>query len=135
MEKEKIIEEMARDICECYNNDGICYQDDMPCDLRCEHMTEAQFLYDKGYRKHNEMFTIKMNGQSELQKVFDELLEGNTYVKQKQGNWIIAKMMRTVWNGIDEEKFYYKCSICKYKDISSSYYNYCPNCGAKMKGE
>lgn len=51
MEQEKQIEEMARDICECYNNDGTCYQDDKPCDLRCEHMTEAQFLYDKGYRK------------------------------------------------------------------------------------
>jgi hypothetical protein len=33
MEKEKIIEEMARDICECYGNDGTCYIDEKPCDF------------------------------------------------------------------------------------------------------
>ena len=48
--EKKQIEEMARDICECYDN-GICYQDDKPCDLRCESMTDAQYLYEKGYRK------------------------------------------------------------------------------------
>ncbi|MEE1356562.1 MAG: hypothetical protein UHG68_03240, partial [Clostridia bacterium] len=54
MSREKQIEEMARDICECYNDDGICYQDDKPCDLKCDHFTDAQYLYEKGYRKQKE---------------------------------------------------------------------------------
>jgi hypothetical protein len=45
---------MARDICECYNDDGKCYCDDKPCDLKCEHFTDAQYLYEKGYRKQSE---------------------------------------------------------------------------------
>lgn len=51
----KQIEEMARDLCECYNCDGTCYQDDKPCDLRCDEYTNAQYLYEKGYRKASEV--------------------------------------------------------------------------------
>ena len=47
----KQIDEMARDLCECYNCDGTCYQDDKPCDLKCDEYTNAQYLYEKGYRK------------------------------------------------------------------------------------
>ena len=90
MNKEQIIEEMARDICECYNNDGTCYQDDMPCDLKCEHMTEAQFLYDKGYRK------------------------------ETQGEWV-----RVVTGFV--------CSVCGTHEARMT--KFCPNCGAKMRGE
>ena len=52
---EKQIEEMARDLCECYNSDGSCCQDDKPCDLRCDEYTNAQYLYDKGYRKASDV--------------------------------------------------------------------------------
>lgn len=55
MNKEKQIEEMARDLCECYNSDGSCWQDDKPCDLRCDEYTNAQYLYDKGYRKASDV--------------------------------------------------------------------------------
>lgn len=51
----KQIEEMARDLCECYNCDGTCYQDDKPCDLRCDEYTNAQYLYKKGYRKASDV--------------------------------------------------------------------------------
>ena len=51
MSREKEIEEMARDICECFNNDGTCYQDDKLCDCKCDSFTDAQYLYEKGYRK------------------------------------------------------------------------------------
>lgn len=44
------VEEMAHDMCEYYY-EGTCYQDKKPCDLRCESMTDAQYLYAKGYRK------------------------------------------------------------------------------------
>jgi hypothetical protein len=53
MSKEKQIAEMARDICESCH-DGVCYCDKKPCDLKCEIFTEAQYLYEKGYRKQSE---------------------------------------------------------------------------------
>ena len=50
----KQIEEMARDLCECYNCDGTCYLDDKPCDLKCDEYIDAQYLYIKSYRKQIE---------------------------------------------------------------------------------
>ena len=55
MSRDKQIEEMARDLCECYNCDGTCYQDKKPCDLKCDEYTNAQYLYSKGYRKASEV--------------------------------------------------------------------------------
>jgi hypothetical protein len=69
MSRDKQIEEMARDICECYNNDGTCYYDGKPCDLKCDCFTDAQYLYQKGYRKSTdhaeEIF-------AEIEKILDE---------------------------------------------------------------
>ena len=55
MNRDKQIEEMAKDLCECYNCDGTCYQDDKPCDLKCDEYTNAQYLYEKGYRKSSDI--------------------------------------------------------------------------------
>ena len=49
--REKQIEEIARDLCESYNDDGTCYCDGKPCNLECENFTDAQYIYEKGYRK------------------------------------------------------------------------------------
>lgn len=57
--EQKQIEEMARDLCENYNDDGTCYCDDRPCDLKCEHFTDAKFLYNKGYRKQSEWISVE----------------------------------------------------------------------------
>lgn len=54
MTENEQIEEMARDLCECYI-DGVCYQDNTPCDLRCEEYTNSEYLYSKGYRKASEV--------------------------------------------------------------------------------
>ena len=54
MSRENQIEEMARDLCECCDN-GICYADKKPCDLKCEEYTNAQYLFAKGYRKASEV--------------------------------------------------------------------------------
>lgn len=60
-------------------------------------------------------------------------LYGKGYRKQKEGEWI--------W--INQAKGYLeppygdtcKCSLCEFViDVSESNYNFCPNCGAKMKG-
>ena len=37
------------------------------------------------------------------------------------------------WIDVDEDWFDYKCSICSLH--SRRYWDYCPNCGAEMRGE
>ena len=59
MTEQEQIEEMARDLCECYNEDGTCSQDDSPCDFKCEYSTEALYLFGKGYRKQVEGEWVK----------------------------------------------------------------------------
>lgn len=54
LNKEKQIEEMAKDMCEYYY-EGTCYQDKKPCDCKCECFTDAQYLYAKGYRKASDV--------------------------------------------------------------------------------
>ena len=50
------------------------------------------------------------------------------YRKQSEGEWVV-KWMSTFPQYEPSE---YECSICGYK--RSVLHNYCPNCGAKMKG-
>lgn len=49
----------------------------------------------------------------------------NCELERPQGEWIDTGDMQEYWA---EE---YQCSICEAKD---HWHNYCPNCGAKMKG-
>ena len=52
------------------------------------------------------------------------------YRKQSEGEWIHTDKANH-WFGKDE------CNQCHYHDcerIDLSHFNYCPNCGAKMKG-
>ena len=51
--------------------------------------------------------------------------------KQSEGEWVIA---------VDSVEATFICSKCGYSYIEAdpeakTEYNYCPNCGAKMKGE
>jgi hypothetical protein len=64
---------------------------------------------------------------------YAEQLYNAGYRKQSEGKWI--------W--INQAKGYLeppygdtcKCSLCEFEiDVSESNYNFCPNCGAKMKG-
>ena len=48
------------------------------------------------------------------------------YRKQSEGEWIDCKS-KMLWG-----ETYYKCSNCESR--SPIRFNYCPNCGAKMKG-
>ena len=95
--EEKVIEEMAFDLClidrckhlpkeECHNT-------------TCAHC-EAESLYNAGYRK------------------------------QKEGEWI-EHIEKPDWLEDDVEVFY-ECSVCETKSPAPT--NYCPNCGAHMRG-
>jgi hypothetical protein len=58
------------------------------------------------------------------------------YRKQKEGEWIKA----TEWMRDDGEIYDYRCSACNMLAEDGGYgnrdnlTNFCPNCGAKMKG-
>ena len=103
----KQIEEMARDICECFNNDGTCYQDDKLCDCKCDSFTDAQYLYEKGYRK------------------------------QSEGKWILTGTFKSIFPlpvaNLHKACSVCRWSPPKYSDDYKEY-KFCPNCGAKMKG-
>ena len=51
-----------------------------------------------------------------------DILPPEDVIERRTGEWIL---------GINT---YYKCSSCQYP-FGKKHYNYCPNCGAKMKGE
>ena len=53
MDKEKQIEEMARIVCDNYNNGG-CEIDGYVCNYRCSHYVDCERLYNAGYRKESE---------------------------------------------------------------------------------
>ena len=52
-------------------------------------------------------------------------------VEVRRGEWVHSDLAAT-WHGKDE------CSECHYHTadrVDLSYFNYCPNCGAEMKGK
>ena len=60
--------------------------------------------------------------------VFDTILNAPTIEPRKKGKWILGGY----------EDMYYICNCCQHKE--SEYYlkpkaNFCPNCGADMRGE
>ena len=55
------------------------------------------------------------------------------YVKQSEGHWISAEEAKLM----DRFDLAYTCSVCGHCDwdcTESETFNFCPNCGAKMKG-
>lgn len=93
MSRERQIEEMARDLCECYNCDGTCYQDDKPCDFKCDEYTNAQYLYEKGYRKVVE--------QSETARECKEGVD-NGFSSSVTESATRAEVARVIFEEIDE---------------------------------
>ena len=92
MNKEKQIEEMARDVC-----NSIVWDQDGYATVEC--LATAKRLRLKGY------------------------------CKQSEGEWIeqvrVSKEGKPLLN-------HYKCNLCGVYLATQA--NYCPNCGAKMKG-
>lgn len=91
--REKQIEEMARSMCNCYD-EGYCRMDGKLCDLECGSYKESEIFYEAGYRK------------------------------QSEGEWI----------NLEPEIGLFACSLCDHRILRAEC-NFCPNCGAKMKGE
>lgn len=110
IDKEKQIEEIAKYLCKSYSPYCSMCPD-------CYAEEEATALYNAGYRKHTDRFLAKENGE------IIPLLP-----KQSEGHWIE-----------NEDDFWVMCSECGTEFLDDQIgivntYNYCPFCGAKMKG-
>ena len=46
---------------------------------------------------------------------------------EQKGDWIFCEGVTTQGS--------LKCSVCEWLDFRKAYFNYCPNCGAKMKND
>ena len=62
----------------------------------------------------------------ELEAEYNELL--GSYLLQSEGEWVIKKESTFP----QYEPSEYACSVCDSR--RSAMYNFCPNCGARMKG-
>ena len=66
----------------------------------------------------------KINGE-EIREVLDNLPS----VQPKTGRW------ESAYNSTEEGYPYNYCSECGFETGARCFWNYCPNCGAKMEGE
>lgn len=58
-----------------------------------------------------------------------EALYNEGYRKQIEGEWVVK--FRSTFPQYEPSE--YECSICRYK--GTVLHKYCPNCGARMKGD
>ena len=69
------------------------------------------------------------NDKIEVDEVIEWIDEQPTIEERKTGNWV----------GIDDEPCEtFECDVCGFvldDWIEGAFYNYCPNCGADMRGE
>ncbi len=67
-----------------------------------------------------------------------KLLYEEGYRKQSEGEWILTGTFKSTFP-LPVAYLHKACSVCRWipPKYSTDYkeYNYCPNCGAKMKGE
>ena len=106
MDKEKQIEEMAELIHEAENN-------------RCYHSSCRDCKYGG---KDDDLCT---------EKVTAEYLYEAGYRKQVEGEWV--KQVKVARKNNLPPLCYYQCSLCGVYLVEQA--SFCPNCGAKMKGE
>lgn len=132
--REKQIEEMAWELCDIPRHPNIksCEQ----CgNKHCHAMYYAERAYNAGYRKvvTSDWLTKGISEEQlerEKQEALDEFAEKLGYRRQNEGEWIKQVKVRT--RGVPV-LYYYQCSLCGVYLAQEA--NFCPHCGAKMKGE
>lgn len=127
--REQQIEDMAAALNFCKNTPI----EECHSKVDCKHCLAEQ-IYEAGYHKipTTDWLTKGISEEElerEKQEALAEFAESQGYTKIKHGEWVHSGLAEH-WRGKDE------CSECHYHTadrIDLSYFNYCPNCGAKMK--
>ena len=100
-------------------------------------------ITDKNFKSNNSEFMSNKEKQQQIDEIAEcvlggtiayrlevaELIYNKGYRKQSVGEWATKDLN----NPLYESKKAPHCSNCEY--MSFIRYDYCPNCGAKMKGE
>ena len=110
-DEKQIIEEMAKDLQETHDYEG------------CEAWHCGGCKYDK-YSENYFCSSIKQA----------EKMTAKGYRKQIEGKWIYLPDNGNGWFQNGQRIFPKSCSVCG-GVISYGPYKFCPNCGAKMKGD
>ena len=80
-----------------------------------------------------------LNSYNDCEVIAECIYDDGDYHKQSKGVWMPSDFLHEEEDEKDDWKNY-ACSLCGYKteayyrDVRDIGYNFCPNCGAKMKG-
>ena len=77
---------------------------------------------------------------ADVEKVTDEVVKGLKQLPsaERVGKWIKGDYWTNGCGMSETYGYYYSCNLCNEEiigDYDKCRYNYCPNCGARMKGE
>ena len=78
-------------------------------------------------------WNIRVGSSKGIEDAIDVIEEAQTIEERPKGKWIW-----TSCNPYDENIGRWSCSICNYEPngkLTDEKVHYCPNCGAKMRGE
>ena len=88
------------------------------------------------FEEHNDMANEGINQAESIVQDAPSVVP-TTEQSSEVGEWIRDRYWSRGTGMGEEYGFFYKCSLCEY-EVEDGYtrcgFNYCPNCGAKMKG-
>lgn len=106
-----------------------------------EMVTATAYLYAKNFVRYGEditkAWTTAVQQEAILRKAYndgysDALKEREEH---KVGKWIeVWESQRDEFSGEYDEWREHKCSICDFQEMDADRFNFCPNCGAEMRG-
>ena len=121
MDKQKQIEEMARDLCNRYSEvTERCRIDHYGCNYTCGYYDNAKTLYDKGYRKIPENAVVLTR----------EEYETYTFIKRKWGNQDAIKWSELVDGLYEFAREFSKETAEKFAEMLKEYAIYSKRNGA-----